>query len=177
MGVQKRIKQIYAAMAAKIHADDQAFITQWLNGRESELFWAMNLPDQRHALNVAYTALTLNESRLYRVDRTKLIKCCLLHDVGKVRGDVSTFDKVMAVIVYKTMPEFARKHRCYGRGGRWRNLCHALYIYEHHARLGYEKLMQMGNVEIAEIIVRHHEAETADDGAELLLLREADELN
>lgn len=178
MSYIKRIKQVYKALTAKIEEADRFFLAKWLTKRESDLFWAMNLPDQRHCLNVAYTALALSEGGQDGIDKAKLMKCCLLHDVGKVCGDVSTFDKVMAVLIYGRMPALARRCRRRGRGGNaWRNFCHALYIYEYHPQIGYEKLMAIGEAEIAGIVARHHEARKSGDSAELLLLREADELN
>lgn len=173
----RRVKQVFAAWTAKVETQDRDFLMQWLNKPEQKLFWAMNLPDQRHALNVSYTALRLAEERHLAVNEEKLIKCCLLHDVGKVRGDVSTLDKVFAVIVFRCAPDWALRQCKAGKGGLLQNLRHALYIYAHHGARGYDKLLSIGETELAKLVRSHHEAARAEDAPELLLLREADELN
>jgi HD superfamily phosphodiesterase len=84
-----RINQVISALTAKITEQDETFVAKQLNAREQKLFWQMNLPDQRHALNVTYTALRLAQNKS-GLNLAALTKGALLHDVGKVRGDVST---------------------------------------------------------------------------------------
>jgi len=54
--VWRRIKQVLAALTAKVTAVDRTFAAENLNHAEQDLFFAMNPPDQYHALQVAYTA-------------------------------------------------------------------------------------------------------------------------
>ena len=173
----KRVKQVFFAFTAKITDKDKKFIQCNLSSAESKLFWQMNLPDQYHALNVCYTALRLISDRSCRINQQKIIKCCLLHDIGKEKGDVSTIDKIIAVLLYKFVPNLAKTFQKQGKGNVLQNLRHALFIYDHHAQIGYQKLMANGQKEIAEIIMKHHDKQKNDDCMELLLLREADELN
>lgn len=103
----KRVKQVVAAVTAEITPEDRLFVNQYLNKQEQTLIWGMNLPDQRHVLNVAYTALTLAENQK-NIDLNLLVTCALLHDVGKVKGDVSTVDKIVNVIGHKVSPSWAK---------------------------------------------------------------------
>jgi putative nucleotidyltransferase with HDIG domain len=172
-----RIKQFFSAVTAKITGPDREFVDKSLYGDEKALFFGMNVPDQRHALNVAYTALDLAQKG-ESVDRRLLVRCALLHDVGKVRGDVSTFDKVITVLAQHFAPDWAKKWGRYGRGGRLDNLRHAFYTYYHHAERGAQLLTAVGSEpQLISIILRHHELPAAIEASELKLLRQADSLN
>lgn len=172
----KRIKQVISALTAKLHAADIDFIEKHLDQREQALFRAMNLPDQRHSLNVAYTSIFLAKE-IADVDERKLIKASLLHDVGKIYGDVSTFDKIVTVIAYKFAPIWSEKWAKLGKGNKLDNLRHAFYIYLNHAERSKEKLIAIGLNELADIVSKHHKAPASDDQLELILLRRADDEN
>lgn len=173
----KRIRQVILALTAKITIYDRDFVSKWLNQPEQTLFWSMNLPDQQHAINVAYTAQKLVRQRKIKIDQINLIKSCLLHDIGKVKGDVSTIDKILLVVCYQFMPGWARQWQKAGKGNIVQNFRHALYIYEYHPQIGAEKLRQIGRADLADIIVKHHQLAKSTDQLELVLLRDADELN
>lgn len=173
----KRVKQVVKALTAAITAADREFVSRELLPAEQQLFWSMNKPDQRHALDVAYTALRLAEGRS-DINQQLLIQCALLHDVGKVKGDVSTFDKIAAVIAHKAAPHWAKRWAKAGRGSRVANLRHAFHTYFHHAERSAEFLQQSGsNAAVVAIVRRHHQAELPEDPPELTLLRIADDLN
>ena len=172
----KRIRQFVSAVTAKITETDIAFIQQHLNRQERHLFWAMSVPEQSHSLNVAYTALKLAQTEP-KVDAVQLIKCALLHDVGKRAGDISTVDKIVTVLADKLAPNWARRWGKAGRGNKIRNLRHAFHFYFYHAQYSAERLIEIGLPDIAEIVRKHHEAPTNDDLPELRLLRKADDAN
>lgn len=135
----------------------------------------MNLADQRHALNVAYTVGELAAAANPAVDRQLLIKCALLHDIGKVKGDVSTVDKIIAVLLDNFASDWARKWARQGRGGKLANIRHAVYIYYHHAARGAAMLTARGaSKQLAQLVAGHHDAPANDDCLELTLLRQAD---
>lgn len=172
----QRIRQFFIAVVAKINDADRLFIKKHLIKSEQSLFFAMSIPEQRHALNVTYTALKMAEVEK-NINIDKLIKCTLLHDVGKKAGDISTTDKVITVLADRFLSNWAKRWGKLGRGDKVSNLRHAFYIYYHHAQYSAEKLIQIGDNEIAEIVGKHHEAPAANDAPELRLLRKADVLN
>lgn len=173
----KRVKQVISALTATINKADRDFVSQHLQPSEQKLFWNMNKPDQRHALNVAYTALHLAEERT-DINQQLLIQCALLHDVGKVKGDVSTFDKIVAVMAHKAAPHWAEKWARQGRGSRIDNLRHAFYTYFYHAKSSSFLLKQINCNPVATAIVgSHHEAPADNEPPELTVLRKADDLN
>jgi putative nucleotidyltransferase with HDIG domain len=173
----RRIRQVAAALAARVTADDRAFVAAWLTPAERRLFFAMNLPDQHHSLQVAYTARRLAAGR-GDVDTALLTRCALLHDVGKVKGDVSTFDKAAAVVAHRFAPERARAWGRPGRGGKAANLRHALYVYFHHPERSAAMVGETGGDErLIDIISRHHQPPAAGEPIELTLLRAADDMH
>lgn len=175
--MNNRVKQVVAALTARIDERDKDFVKKHLNQAQAALFWQMNLPDQRHALNVAYTALALADGQA-AVDQQLLIQCALLHDVGKVKGDVSTADKIITVILDKFAAPWAKSWGKMGRGSKIDNLRHAVYIYYNHATRGAEMLRAIGlPPELTNIVARHHEAPAVGEPPELTLLKTADSLN
>jgi len=172
-----RVKQLFSALTASISTADQEFVDQHLTAEEQSLFWQMNLPDQRHALNVTYSAQSMAKE-LYGIDRTVLLKCALLHDVGKMRGDVSTIDKVITVLAHTCCKSWAESWGRLGRGNRLQNLRHAFFIYFHHGERGAELLTSIhAEHRIVEIIRQHHKAPADNDPPELAILRKADNLH
>jgi putative nucleotidyltransferase with HDIG domain len=172
--VFKRTKQVWAALIAHLTPVDEIYIAEHLNSREQQLFWQMALVDQFHALRVAKTAVALAE-RHPEVRRDLLRKAALLHDVGKMRGDISTLDKIITVLVYAVSPRVGRSIARPGKGGRIANLRHAFYIYGHHARRGAKLAANAGlEAPVVDWIRRHHQELTPADPWELRLLQAAD---
>lgn len=172
-----RVKQVMAALTAKITEADRTFIMEQLTPPEQTLFWGMNLPDQRHALNVAYTACELAEN-IAAIDKRVLIKSSLLHDIGKVKGDVSTVDKILTVLAHKFTGNWAKRWGRYGRGSKAANLRHAFYVYFNHPRRSADLLKSINEDPlIIEIVSKHHEAPAKDDPPELTILRIADNMH
>ncbi len=172
-----RIKQVFAALTASITQQDREFVDLYLDSDAQKLFWAMNVPDQRHVLNVAYTALHLAQD-IKNINSRLLVKCALLHDVGKVKGDVSTLDKMITVMGEYLFPNWVKKWGRQGRGGKVSNLRHAFYIYFNHAEISAAMLREIGEShEVAEIVAKHHKTPAENDPLELILLRRSDSLH
>ena len=173
-----RAKQFWAAITAHITIEDSIWVNGILSPREASLFWRMNLPDQQHAIRVAKSALMLAQNVRDDIDTELLLRGALLHDVGKVYGDVSTADKVITVIGHKFAPRMMRSWGREGRGSRIDNLRHACYVYFHHPRRSAEFLQEIGaEEELIELVLHHHEPMMFGERAELTLLRRADEMH
>ena len=169
MSLVKRVKQFFRALSAQISADDGVYISTHLSPDEQKLFFAMSVVDQYHSLRVAYTIERLVIDGKRNVDREFLIRCALLHDIGRVRGDMSIAGKIFTVLVTNFFPNLADKLE---RGGN-----KLIYIYRHHAEIGARKLQKIGLYKEAKIVARHHSPPKDDDPRELKLLRIADEEN
>ena len=165
-----RVRQFCRAVTARVTADDRAFVARMLPEKALPLFYAMHRADQRHALNVAHTAAQLAAAETHPVDVPFLLRCALLHDVGRQRGDLDILGKVACVLLVHFFPRRARVWAERGQS-QW------LYIYFHHPAIGAARLRRIGLAREAALIEQHHEAEKADDAIELRLLRAADERN
>lgn len=165
----KRARQFFRALFAKITLDDEQYISLHLNSEEQKLFFAMSTADQFHSLNVAYTIERVVIEDKKNIDRNFLIRCALLHDVGRVKGDLNIFQKVFVVLVTKFAPNFAEKLE--------RNGNHSIYVYHHHAEIGARKLQKLNLFRESKVIAKHHSPPDKDDSEELRLLRLADEKN
>ena len=169
MSIIKRVKQFFRAISAKLTADDNNYISSHLSSKEQKLFFAMDVVDQYHCLHVAYTLERFVIEDSHGVDRNFLIRCALLHDIGRVKGDMSLFGKVFVVLISAFLPSFADSLERKGS--------HLLYIYRHHAEIGAKKLQDIGLYKEAKIIAKHHSRPTMNDPNELKLLRIADDKN
>ncbi|TYZ30290.1 HDIG domain-containing protein [Selenomonas caprae] len=175
--MMQRVRQFYRAMTADITPADRAFVDKSIPKAAQPLFYAMHPADQYHALHVARTALALADMSDLTVDRSMLLRCALLHDVGRVRGDLDVWGKVFTVLMDRFLPRLAEKLACPGGQGLWSKPGHAIYVYYHHAEIGAAKLRAIGLTGEAALIARHHQPPAAGDAPELCLLREADERN
>ena len=165
----KRARQFYRALTADISIEDQKYLMAHLSRQEQELFFKMGLIDQFHSLNVAYTIERLVIQDKQDIDREFLIRCALLHDIGKINVKTSVWDKIFAVLVTTFLPKLADRLELDGN--------RSIYIYRNHAELGGQALQKIGLFQEAKIIARHHSPPRADDSKELKLLRLADEEN
>lgn len=173
MSARQRVRQFVRAVTQRLSEDDRRFVQLHLPCRAVPLFYAMHPADQVHARNVAYTALDMARAQNFtREQKEFLMRCALLHDVGRTKGDLNVMGKVMAVLMRHYAPQLAQ---------RWMQhhdpIGHALYVARHHAEIGAEKLRGIGLYAEAEVIVHHHESAAAGDSEVLRLLRAADELN
>ena len=174
--MRKRFKQFIRALGARITLADRAFIGERLNPAEQAVFYGMSVQDQFHCRRVAADILRLAEGR-NDVDRRFLARCALLHDVGRRWGDVSTWDKIAAVLLHYIFPELTRGWAKEGRGTRLENLRHALHVSACHPQRGVAQLRPIGvEPELLAVIGAHHESPTIKDPP-ALTLRQADDLN
>lgn len=185
-----RVEQFFRGVFAQGPNEQERKLIQSLLSKEGqELFYGMNVADQRHSLNVLSTAQRLVEQGADAhlpgchgegqriVDRQLLYRCCLLHDVG--RGSfMGPFRKSIAVLLNKCFPIWSRWH------GRWpsrsyvRNLLHRYY---HHQEISSDMLQRQGFSEEASIVVLHHKkgyGHLSEDCRRILvLMRQADSQN
>ena len=175
--MRKRIQQFVLAWRARITPADRAFIGEYLKPAEREVFYGMSLQDQHHCRRVARDILRLAAGR-DDVDPRFLARCALLHDVGRRWGDVSTWDKIVAVLLHYFVPDKVGGWAREGQGTRLDNLRHALHVCAYHPQRGVALLQKLGtDDELLRIVGSHHQPAEAADPVALRLLRQADDLN
>ena len=163
----KRARQFFRALGSRVTVEDAQYISKHLTATEQKLFFSMDVIDQCHALRTAYAIERFAIEDKAGVDREFLIRCALLHDVGRVRGDMGITGKVIAVLATEFFPSI----------GQWmeRRGSRLIYVYKHHAELSGKKLQDIGLFREAKIVARHHSPPSPNDPKELKLLRLADE--
>ena len=169
MSVFGRVLQFIRAVTARVSVEDGKYISTHLNAEEQKIFFAMSVADQVHSLRTAYTVERLIIEDKRGVDREFLIRCALLHDVGRRNGDLTIKGKIFAVLITSIAPKFAERLELNGN--------HALYVYHNHAEIGARRLQKLGLFKEAKIIAKHHAPPKPDDPFELKLLRLADNEN
>ena len=161
----QRVKQFCRAVTAKVDSADRRYVERYLPPEAAKLFYAMSTVDQRHALNVAHSLERLLDGT--DTERDFMLRVALLHDVGRVRGDMGIIGKVAAVLLAEFAPRLANFFAA---------KTNFMHVYFHHAEIGAAKLKALGFVDEAAIIALHHTS-SADESVELCLLKQADELN
>ena len=178
--MKQRIRQFVRALLGRMNEEGHTFVRSYLSRDEQELFYAMHEADQLHAFRVALTARAFyaKQRRSDSDEYILLIRCALLHDIGRIKGDADIWGKVLAVLFYRFIPSlipyFIRKkdkHGAFGRIGR------ALYVYVNHPLLGAEKLRTIGDFTEADIIQHHQKKSAPEDSLVLSLLKAADAQN
>lgn len=178
-----RIKQFFHAITAKVSFADALYVREMLGMDETILFFAMSIEDQRHAIDVAHTVEHLydkmSEEKKEKIDGHILVKAALLHDVGRVKGDMKIHQKVLCVLLDKWDPQHARLlAKSNGDKG---SLAHAFLAYYRHPKIGAEKLEEIGADSRIVYLVRHHHSKKKDKEnelyKELTLLKKADGMN
>ncbi len=166
-----RVRQFFWAFFSSVSEQDRQFVREILGLELLPLFYRMSVPDQCHSLRVARYVQSHFSDGIGLADYGLLVRCALLHDIGRQKGDLGVFGKSFAVIFSNVFPglsnEYSKKNNGY--------LQRKMYIYYHHAKIGADILMGLGYTKEAEIIRRHHEAPADDDPPELRFLRIADE--
>ena len=166
-GILKRVRQFFRAIGAQLTVEDGRYISTHLNAAEQKLFFAMDEIDQCHAIRTAYAIERFAIQDKQDIDREFLIRCALLHDVGRMKGDMNIFGKVFAVLMTEFLPSMADNLEL--KGNR------VIYVYRHHAELGAKKLQEIGLFREAKIVAKHHFPSSPNDPKELKLLRLADD--
>ena len=178
--MRQRIRQFIQAVFGRLNAEGHTFIRAYLSIPEQRLFYAMHEADQLHAFRVALTAKALyaKQARNDSDEYILLIRCSLLHDVGRVKGDADIWGKVLAVLFHRfipfLIPYFIRKKDAgsvFGRIGR------ALHVHISHPYIGADKLRAIGAAHVAEIIQHHQKKAAPEDSLVLSLLKAADARN
>lgn len=182
--MMKRIKQFLRAIVANGPSEEEnKILKKYLTSEAEKYFRKMTIPDQRHVLNVFYTANELQKNKKMPVDNFLLNRCCLLHDIGRGRK-MTTFCKTLSVILDKLCHQWAVE-----RGNNKNKfLGDMLYHYYHHAELSADILRSIGMEKEASIVELHHHDEEklkklyqqgnkAAGSNVLKFLKEADDLN
>lgn len=178
--MKQRIHQFFWALFGRIDSSGHLFVRAYLHSAERKLFYAMHAADQYHAFRVAVTAheIYTRQGRSDSDEYILLMRCALLHDIGRVKGSADIWGKVLAVLVDHffpfVIPYFLRRKNTNDVYGRIKT---ALYIHIAHPYIGAEKLRRLGDIREAEIVQQHQKKAAPEDSPVLSILKLADAQN
>ncbi len=152
---------------------DREFVCLHLDERGQLLFFQMEPGDQQHAVAVAKELLAKYGYRPGQ-HTEMLVQTALLHDIGKVSGDLRPLARLLVGLVRRIAPGL--RHRWADlSGGPFSRAC---YVDLHHAARGAYMAKTFGiRQEVAAIIGAHHDPPRPDESNILTRLRQADARN
>mgnify|MGYP000936403038 CR=1 FL=1 len=155
-----RAKQFFRSLTASPLKDsDLKYIQRYLSEQERALFFQMDIIDQRHALEAARYAHRAATARGLGHQRHLIVKAALLHDIGKVKGD---------------LPLLARAKYTLFQPKPGKNQNKAWAALKDHAQRGAHMAETFGTEPEVVRLIRGHHNPPQDEAAQVL--QEADNL-
>lgn len=165
-----RVKQFFWHVTSRWKGIDNKLIKKYLNKKEIEIFNRLNVSEQQHCIRVCNDALEKVNKENIEINKNKLAKVALLHDVGKTIKSLNVMDKSIMVILDK-----------FTKGGirNYTNI-KKIDVYYNHPKEGVrilEDLYRYDN-EFLEVVKKHHkESKESEDNIYLKIIRECDNKN
>lgn len=103
-----RIKQFFWGITARFKPLDEEIINEYLSDDEKKIFLKLKISEQQHSIRVCKDALKIHKE--FNIDRYKIAKIALLHDIGKINGSLTIIDKSIIVILDKLTKGKLRKY-------------------------------------------------------------------
>ncbi|MGL4849496.1 MAG: HD domain-containing protein [Clostridium sp.] len=165
-----RVKQFIWAIITSFKEVDSAFIEKYLNKDEIELFKKLRVSEQHHSIRVCKDAIKIaKQYREKELNKARLCKIALLHDVGKSEYPLNVIDKSIIVILDRLSK------------GKLRKYCNIKRIdsYYNHAKKSVMLLKKVEGYdnEFLKVIEKHHERLVLEDNIYLKIIKESDDLN
>lgn len=168
-----RVRKFIKALRAKVTQADVEIVKTYLTKQEQILFYRMRKFDQAHGMQVAYKCL--GRSLSPEIDRSKLIRAAILHDVGKTYIYSTLFDRIVYVLLCSLNKEF-------GKNVNFEELKDGYYkklvSLRQHAEIGAKMLADVDSDQEVIDVVRFHDSPPRGRESYLLpIIRELDKLN
>lgn len=97
-----RIKQFYWDLSSSIKKLDFDFLNKYLDRDEIELFDRLSKSEKHHCIRVAKNAFKyINTNNISNIDVLRIMKICLLHDIGKIGVSLNVIDRSILVLLNK----------------------------------------------------------------------------
>lgn len=145
-----RFAQGAGALFAFARSPDLDLARRHLSPCEYKAFRLMSRSEQLHSLNVLLAALEADQAA-----PTSLRSAALLHDVGKSRCHLSTWQKTFAVIIEAIAPRLSRRLSEHETISFWRA---PFIVRRHHAKWSGEILRNCGSdADVIWLAERHQE--------------------
>ena len=143
-----RVKQFIWAVTARFKPVDYKLVHKYLNKKEENLFNTLSVSERQHSIRVCNEALNRYEDNKLDINKDKLARIALLHDIGKGNKTLNVIDKSILVILDKVTKG---KLRNYDSNKK-------VDIYYNHPKKSVKLLNEIDKYdsEFLEAIEKHH---------------------
>jgi putative nucleotidyltransferase with HDIG domain len=142
-----RVKQFIWGINSLYKKVDYAYVSQFLNKDEIDIFKKLKNNDQHHCIRVCRDSLQYNKEYFINLNEYKLGRAALLHDVGKGKLHLSLIEKSIIVILDRITKGKLKKY----------NKIKQVNIYYNHPKIGFNILKDLGyEDELLEVVKYHH---------------------
>lgn len=165
-----RVKQFYWSIKSLFIKDDLELLNRYLSEFELELFMKITKSERYHSVRVCkYAIKCMNTIRNLKIDKDKMCKCALLHDIGKVKSKINIIHKSIIVIINAiTFGNFLKYNNN-------KNIAN----YYNHPEVGAKLLENIKDVDldIINCIRYHHNKDAIEENIYLDILTKCDNCN
>lgn len=163
-----RVKQFIWSITSSFKPIDKAIVNKYLNNKEKELFLKLRHSDQHHCIRVCKDSLQMLEEKNIRLNKNKVAKVALLHDIGKTVTHLNTVQKSVIVILDKITKGKLKKYK----NNKY------IDIYYNHPSLGLDVLEDYNyDDEFLDVIKYHHNKHKKNSSDLLKLISVCDDKN
>ncbi|WP_026889736.1 HD domain-containing protein [Clostridium beijerinckii] len=149
-----RIRQFYWAIESIFIKEDLELLKIYLSASELNLFMKLTKSERQHSIRVYKTAIKyIEDNNIVDVDKNKMSKCALLHDIGKSEAKLNIFYKGIIVIINSiTCGKFLK----YNKNKK-------VISYYNHPEIGAKLLESINTDEYFDIInsIKYHHNESS----------------
>jgi len=172
--IKYRLKQLFFALTSKMSEEDHNLVHQYLNIKESALFYRLPEYEQKHAVVVAQKMLKAAEGN-QEADKRKITRLGLLHDIGKAAIRLSLYDKSIMVVMNRLLPPLYENLAKKGIAESSPRIFRQFYVHKNHAKIGAEILDRISeDKDILEDVKNHDDKKIKSDDFYFNLLVKAD---
>jgi putative nucleotidyltransferase with HDIG domain len=151
-----RVKQFYWAVESLFIKEDLKMLNRYLSDSELNLFMRLTKSERQHSIRVCIAAMEyIKYKNIVDIDKDKMCKCALLHDIGKSQAKLNIFYKSIIVIINNiTCGKFLKY-----------NNSKKIINYYNHPEIGaklFETVSNEKNLDIINSIRYHHNKSKVD---------------
>lgn len=165
-----RFKQFYWSIKSLFIKDDLEILNRYLKESELELFMKITKSERYHSVRVCKSAIKyINSTSNLKIDKDKMCKCALLHDIGKFESKINIIHKGIIVIINAiTFGNFLKYNNN-------RNIAN----YYNHPQIGAKLLENIKDIDldIINCVRYHHNKDAIDENIYLDILTKCDNCN
>ena len=157
-----RIKQFYWAIESIFIKEDMEILKMYLSISELNLFMKLTKSERQHSIRVCRTAIKyIEDNNIVDIDKKRMARCALLHDIGKLESKLNIFYKGIIVFLNSiTRGKFLK----YNKNKK-------IISYYNHPEVGARLIESINNDECLDVInsIKYHHDKSDIDSKNIYL--------